>query len=349
MKNKNTMGEVKYVIINIFGPAVALIFYLTFAFIPLEGHSTRESEIILYIMIIIFNVFNVLITLNKRRNAVSVAVNILLPLEIYTIAANMGIFKVQAITILFIASILSLGFIGIVVFRSVPAGKDPRKLYKRRIKHALLGARTIVAVVLCFFMIYSVFNSLTGKNLYKTNMESTQTIEETEEWTIKNNMETIRKLDKDTWESLDATERLNVLDILKNIELQYLGVNEEVDLTAEHLDNGLLGRYVCNRHKIIISLDHLKKEDVKDVIHTLAHECYHAYSEQQVELYRQIPEEYKNLIMFDTVKQYEKEYKAYVDGEENYGSYITQSCEKDANEYADKAVDKYMGVLEEKS
>lgn len=49
--------------------------------------------------------------------------------------------------------------------------------------------------------------------------------------------------------------------------------------------------------------------------------------------------------MFDSVEEYEKEFRNYEDGNDDFAAYVLQKCEIDANRYASYSVDEYYKLI----
>ncbi|MBR4881269.1 MAG: hypothetical protein IKU19_05005, partial [Clostridia bacterium] len=137
------------------------------------------------------------------------------------------------------------------------------------------------------------------------------------------------------------------LSVIKDIEADYLGINHEIYLSVDFTDEGTLSYYSHREHKIVISAEHIKNGSPYDVLHTLLHESYHAYSYQVVDLYRNVPDEYKRMRLFKNAQRYEEEFSSYVNGNDDYFGYISQFCEMDANQYAEIMAGEYYCVIDD--
>lgn len=351
MHNKNTLTLFEYLLLNFWTGMATITWYVQFLYIPLERYTERISMTLFWCLFVLLLSMGVLATYQRRRNWVNVAVNILLPLHIYTFLSygnRLGPWIKWAVAV---ASILTVLFFGVVFSERKPQKtKERKRLICRKVRHSLLGARTIFTFCLCILLVPMLFGFFTG-NKATSSQVSAISLSDLEQWTIDNNMETVLKIKPENWETLSSEERLQVLNVLKNIEMRYLGICYNVTLTAEPLTEGTLGSYVWSENKIIIDTEHLEKSDAKDVVHTLVHECHHVYSRQQVDVYQMLPEQYQQMMMFHHVQQYAKEYDNYIEGEDDYSNYKAQWCERDANAYAKEAVYEYyerIAAYEEK-
>ena len=346
MTDNNSMGKIEYILSNIFWSFITMIWYRSLIFIPLDNYTIGTSKKILWSLIATMVLAGIFTTFKKRRNYLSLMINVLFPFEIYANVSYCNFFNTWVKITVIVASVLAALFFSFVVFRKISSRRKNKTLIiKKRLRHAFLGARTIAVICLCAFIIPLAVNAFVGRDLYQSNDGETIVLNESEEWTIANNIDTVLKIKPDVWKTLSVEERLDVLSVLKNIEIRYLGINHEIYLSADNLEENTLGCYIPNERKIVIDVTHLKSSSVNEVVHTLTHECHHAYSRQQVEVYKLLPNEYKNMLMFHNAQLYEEEYANYIDGDDSYYGYATQYCERHANIYADDAVESYYKAI----
>lgn len=346
MTHKNTMSGFSYVLYNAFWCVIAMMWYRPVVFIPLEGRTIGESQWILWALVLGLATLGILFTFKRSRNGGSVFFNVLLPYQIYAVISYWDYFRGRIVVTLCFALLLSVAFCGLVIFRKIKRGWIPAEvILARRLRRACAGARAIAILCLCTFLIPLWSNGVFGFGLIQAKDGDRVVTEEPEEWTISQNIDTVQKLKPENWKALNVKERLEVLSVIKNIEMRYLGINHEIYLTASNLEENTNGCYYSGERKIVISMSHLKDSEPDKVLHTLTHECYHAYSRQQIEVYHTVPDEYKNMLMFANAKVYEEEFADYKDGTEDYVAYAVQYCERHANSYADKAVEDYYSAI----
>ncbi len=343
---KNTIGKFSYILANIYWVCISLICNQTVLFLPTDGHTANMSKLILWIIVITNVLLGIIFNFRNNRNYFSIIINILLPFEIYAILSYFVYFKKWAVITVVITVILSFGFALIIFLNNIPKGKFFSKPLFRLLKHIFLKTRIVAAICLCVFIIPLGINAFLGRDLYEPKSSINASTEKISEWTIANHMEeSVLKIKPLTWNTLTIEQRLDVLAVLVNIERNYLGINHEIYLSADNLEENTLGCYVSNENRIKINIVHLKNSPVDKVIHTLLHECYHSYTRQQIEIYNLIPEEYKNMLLFRNAQIYQEEYSNYIDGDDSYYEYASQYCEKHANAYADNAVESYYKAI----
>lgn len=340
MTDKNTMNTRAYIITNLFWLFILSVIYQSMLFLPLKYHDEWSSRLVLRFLTVIITTLGVFLTVRKRRNYLSVAVNTLLPFQIYSLVSYSDYCSGLARATLIVSVVLSLAYFTLVV---VMRGK--RELDPALIKHGLLGVRTVVTLCFCIFLVPIFLKTGVGDGLYVAKSETAVEKNGIVDDNIMKNLETIRKLDVDVWCTLSVDERLDVLSVFKDIESRRLGINHEIILAADNIEVNTLGSYYYTDKRIVISLDHLKNSGSRSVLHTLFHEIFHAYTIKQVLLYESISDEFKDMAMFEDIRKYCDEYANYIDGTVDYSGYEEQLCEIASNEFAEERVSFYYGLL----
>lgn len=155
---------------------------------------------------------------------------------------------------------------------------------------------------------------------------------------------TLLRLQEKFWVRMDARQRRDLLQIVAEQEAQRLGI-EAPAVCARRLEGNALGMYSDADQLITLDLEHLKHSDVKKVLSTVLHECYHAYQNRLVELYNRLSEDEKKLMLFQPAAQYAAEFANYNDGSRDYAAYSAQQCEIDCEAYAAQAVLEYENSI----
>lgn len=345
MTNKNSMGKIEYVLNTLFWSLTALVWYRGVLFLPLDGMTAGDSKGVLYLLMLTLIAVGVAVTFNQRRSCISLFANVVFPFQVYAVLSYWAYFPVWIKITLGVALVLCSAFISMVMFRKIKKRRFRSKILRYRLKHALLGAKVIAVLCLCAFVLPMSISAYLGNDLYEASNGDTVIWDRTDEWSLPSNMDAVLKLKPEVWETLSLMERLDVLSVVKNIEMRYLGIRHEVYLTADNLDEDTLGQYVYKEHKIVINVTHLKDSPVAKLVETVAHECHHAYTRQLVAAYQSLPDEYKNLLMFFDAQLYEEGYANYIDSDEDYKEYSMQYCEMQARVYAEEAANQYYAAI----
>lgn len=150
MVNRNTFSKTDYLLITSMFFVAAMFAYALIFFFPLLRFSESESKLIFWGGAAVLVALGVAMTIEHRRNNTSIAVNILLPLEIYSIASYYY-FMPKLFTGAILASLtLALAFMYVVVMRRENADGVNVRLLKR-IAHGFAGGRTIFACCMALF------------------------------------------------------------------------------------------------------------------------------------------------------------------------------------------------------
>ena len=221
MRNINTLTPREYILYNLFYAITAMIWYRAILFAALPWTTISWSKLILWIAVIVLTACGCILTFRKRRNYISLLANILLPYEIYTVFVyNTYIPKlVWGVTIFSI--IISAAFFILAIAPDKQAAQREPAAFERHLKHGLLGARTIAAVCMLILLLPLGTKLLFGHGLINTTIPPVRSASQAGDWTVKNNIDTVRLLKEEDWSKLDTQEKLNVLGVILNIEIRY--------------------------------------------------------------------------------------------------------------------------------
>lgn len=73
-----------------------------------------------------------------------------------------------------------------------------------------------------------------------------------------NNIDMVRLLREEEWKELSPQQKLDVLGVVLNIEIRYLGLNHEVYLKSSVLNGETAAHYNHKDHEIVIDLGQLE-------------------------------------------------------------------------------------------
>ena len=347
MKNQNTMSLWEYILENLILTVAAMVFYRKVYFVPLQGTTVAWSVGLLWLVVIVAVALGGFFTFHRRRNNVNLLVNLLLPFEIYTALAYYVYIPGLVWSSVIIGIVFSVVFI---LLATIPDKRSVRKgnpKLESRLKHGLLGARTIVAVSMLVLFVPLGWRLLFGHGVLNTAVQPVKAASQADEWTVKNNIETVRLLKEDEWSKLDLQEKLDVLGVVLNIEIHYLGLNHELYLNSARLDNNTAAYYDHSNYAVAIDIEQLESAPASEILDSLCHECYHSYQHQMIELYAATPEEYRNMLIFQYVDEYIEEFSEYTYATEDSIEYYFQAVERTARNYAAQAVEAYYELIEE--
>lgn len=338
MTDKNTKSKVLYIAESFWWAVCAYIWYDALCFFCLPGKNIIDSRSFLIGFSFFCTLAGVILTFRRRRNAVSLAVNVLFPYGVYAAVSMYELYSIRVIVAAVLAAVLCSFFIFMVVTRPKKKGKP---VAFRRFRHCALGARTIIALCALIIIVPSAVNTILGKGIYTEEGNRAPYVEAPGEWTIDNKMDTVKLFDKEHWGNLSIDEKLEAAAVVKNIEMSNMGISHEIYIMSQSMDNDVLGWYSHEEKAIALNIDHMRNSEPEDIIRTICHECFHAYEHQQVELYDSVDEKYKNMPMFSPAQKYAYEFENYVNGDDDYEAYYSQSAEENAREYAEYRTQHY--------
>ncbi|MCC8131450.1 MAG: hypothetical protein LUC38_02935 [Oscillospiraceae bacterium] len=344
---KNTMSLASYLAYQVIWTLGAMLWYRGLFFTALPGISVALSKTILWVMTIVLVAVGSLLTKSRWRNWFSVVVNILLPYELYTIFAYYIYLPRLVWASVAVSVVMVVVFFVLAMFMPIKNITERKAIILKRLKNVFMRSRFIIAMCLLILIVPIGFSIAFGHGLLNTSVESVVTTRESRDWTIAYNMDTVLLLQEEEWSQLDEQEKLDVLGVIANIEIRYLGINHELYLKTAIIGGGTLAYYDDMNYEIVIDIDHLRDDDAYEVLQSLCHECYHSYQHQLIELYESTDDEYKGMLVFMYVDAYIEEFADYDDGEDSFWGYYSQVSEIMARSYAYNSVNDYYEHIEE--
>lgn len=347
---RHTFGSCKdYVIETLFWTIIAFIWYENLFFTNIDGKTIGESNVVLIVIIVLATAVNTLITISWNRTTASAITALLIPYGIYTYITYVDY---MPIAYKFIAGVA----IGLCVFATIyilsvklhAKNKRQRALKKTRMAYStfrFVGAAASISLIICLFC-----NVYLGGALLSPSEKPATTYGE--EYTIASNMDTVLLLQENQWQELSLEERMDVLQIICNIEGNYLGLNHGIHIYASKLDEDVLGYYNDSASSIQISVDLLESGDPYSTLECVCHEMCHAGQARYVEIFEGLDDEAKKSYFLYDASIYAEEFHDYknastTDDASDYIEYYGQRCEQTARNYARAAVSEYYKKISE--
>lgn len=342
MRDINSMSKWSYVFDNVFWGLLAVFWYKRVLFTNVFDYDDDISKWVLYLTVFGFIAIGIFLTYKHRRNNVNVFINIACPFAVFTAAAYMNYLKTFILVLLIIATIASIAYVIMTKKYASSLSIKKQRLFNFK-RFSFLGARTIVTSSLMLIVVYLVFSTVTGIQLFRPATEKAENTTSSFAEYYESNADTFDKLEQNTWVTLSATEKLDVLQVLCNAEKAKLGVKDPINIKSKAFRSNLLGEFIPTDNTILINAKHLEEDSSYSILTTVTHECYHSYERSLVKLYNSADEDQKNLMAFDRAKRYKEEFANYKDGENE--RYYWQAVEIDAREYSEKAADDYRDKI----
>ena len=327
--------------------------YFMFLFRCLGTLSYRTSAIIYIVLCLIFAAGGIYFSWRFKYYQLDVVRNSFTGCFVYFLLTYFRLKKGTILIILSIFILVALGY-GVVLYRkwkiqsrgSESIEKNKLKLRFRKMFISSAGAMLTlgIAAVLIFFSVMK-FLSL---NLLRSKVDP-EIYDNAFKELVAENMDTISMLKPEKWDGLDAEKRVDVAQVLVNLEVNYLGIPTTIPVGADVLEEKVLASYNPEKNVISINIDKMDSFDGFVFCHSVCHEVYHAYQNYQVLAMNRVGEELKSLRMFHDIETYEKEQENYFGAGADDDDYAEQLLETNADEWGEKrAYYYYYGVYNDK-
>lgn len=348
MKNINKVSPSYFALMHILWTVIIALLYWQILFLPLPGFSYWESISVCAGTVIVSVAAGFILTVEKRRNDLSIAINVLGSFAVYFVLSFRNVSFTGVFISIVVSCIIAITYGCFAIYFYVKYRRFHISVSKC-VKTTLLSMRTLAILVFLPILLISTLIPLWGNAFLERqsgerSKDSENYIEEGK--TIDQNMDTLVLLEEDNWAQLNVTQRMEVLKTVADIETNTLGI-PEVGVLTETLDENLLGYYADYTRSVVINLNHLMEDDSYTVCQTLIHEVYHAYIQRLVEIYNCMNESDRRLYFFYEIAQYSEEADNYVSGYEDYDAYASQACEMDSDYYALEATTVIFMLIEQ--
>lgn len=344
----NTYKKVEYVIWTLFHSLIFMIWYRRTVFRSIAGMTYKDSKLFLWCIVILLIAAGIAVTWSHQRNGVNVLTTIAIPYGIYTIVIYYD-GKKKLIYLLCLAVGLFFVMCCIQIFKKKNKYRSRVRSLLRKICFCFWGLREIAAGAMLVLMISIIVSTLFNGIFVNVSLDAINEANGLDKrQIIADNINTVLLFRQKEWKNLTIKQKLDALQIIADIETNYLGITHEVDIEMENMEEGILGSYDDSTYKIIINHSLLKNGSPEVLLETTCHEVYHSYQYSIVDAYCGLNEKFKRLQIFRTAVSYKQEFDNYSDGiKSSYESYYSQNCESDARLYAQSAVEDYYKEIEE--
>ena len=149
------------------------------------------------------------------------------------------------------------------------------------------------------------------------------------------------------WDTLSEGDKLELMQLLCNIECIYYGIPHRVPVRFNLLPLDTVGTYDPESDEIKLNCYYVNHLPFAISLNSLLHECTHAYQHAMVDAYQATPEEYRNLVCLRDARVFQYEFAHYVGGDEDddFNEYYSQKVERDAREVAEAVTQFYCDRL----
>ena len=328
--------------------------YKEILFRCLPGMTQKESLGILWGLVIACAAIGAWVDSLDEPSVLAFISNCAAGFGIYTALCFMNLRKQSILTIIAVTLTAAFLYAAFIVCRKIKSRRKRKRILKRRIYRAIFGCKRILYFGMIAVLVSMGITPYLGKTLVNASVEPASKRSVIECWTIEGNIETLAKLYDDTWKTLSVEQKLNVLQVVANIERTRLKIPNELNVGAADLTGNTLGYYLDGTHSIVIRTDVLLEKSSYEAVHIVCHEANHSLEYRLVDAYDEVDEDLKNLSIFDSALSYKEEFKDYSDLKKDYYTYATMDCEMDSEAHAVmaaeeiyRAIYQYLGLPEQ--
>lgn len=353
-KHIRPMEVLEIVLMQAFNALVIGIWFHSFGiFRCLHAFTRKESVILLLALIVCSIALDTIVEISKMLNGkptgfVDSYIGAASGFGIYLLLSYYSVMKTAVLSTIIIALVGCTIYSSLLFLRKIRNKHNVKTVLLRRLNRSIQGSKTIVISILTIVAITMGILNLFGFGILRPAAASVAKIDNTDSWTIANNIETLALLRENEWVLLSPQEKLNVLQVVANNEANYLGLHE-LTVVASNLHENTLADYNDNEHLITLDINHLYYGSPSDVLDSVLHESRHGYQYRLIELYLSTDRSLQSLRLFNETEVYISEFADYADGEDEdtWVEYYTQQCERDAREYAAQGVQEYYARINE--
>ena len=119
MRDNSTLDKAAFIENTFWLSLNSVLVYRLSCFSAIYGVTVWKSKLVFWALVLLLIPLGTYITLADRRNVLSLVVNVMLPLEIYTIASTFRYIPKVHIISLSVAAILSAAYFALIVFYRV--------------------------------------------------------------------------------------------------------------------------------------------------------------------------------------------------------------------------------------
>jgi len=170
------------------------------------------------------------------------------------------------------------------------------------------------------------------KNVTYADKSKFKPAKEGELW--ETNIEGLKNLRKDIYDTLSNEEKLNALKLIVDIEVYDLtGEIDFVDLVSADIESDTLGAYYSQTRTIVLNTNIL--ENRNEAIESLLHECKHAHQHYLTDYLADMNMLDNQAIKRSSYGRWHDDFDDYNSGRETgFADYYNQDVEEDSREYA---------------
>lgn len=325
---KNTMDSIEYIQNYAFLGEMCLLAYYYTVFVSLQGCTAPQSLLILEVALLGGLVVDLLPVFRIPKCGWSILTTMFFLLGGYTFVTYYRNNPTLYLSVLAVAAVVVIGY---------SVWRFPRK--------SSMGVKAVAAVAGIFYILCSAaikYIPQAENVLYRTVYTDADALDA--------HIEELQNLKAENYAMLTASEKIQLLQVVADIEGRYLGLDTRITVGCSDLKEDVLGYYKDSTKEIQIDTEYLDSEP-REVICLLAHEMYHAAQRQYARIYDKLSQDEKKSYFLTEAAEYAEELKHYKSGEEGgayeYFSYYSQTLEREARAYGLVSAEQIFQRIEE--
>lgn len=342
---KNTMDSIEYIQNYAFAGEMCLLAYYYTVFVSLQGCTATQSILILEVALLGGLVVDLLPVFRIPKCGWSILTTMFFLLGGYTFVTYYRNNPVLYLSILVVAAVVAIGHSAWVFTRKNNAEEEIQKRFRFRMRKSSMGVKAVAAVAGIFFILCSAaikYIPQAENVLYRTVYTDADALDA--------HIEELQNLKAENYAMLTASEKIQLLQVVADIEGRYLGLDTRITVGCSDLKEDVLGYYKDSTKEIQIDTEYLDSEP-REVVCLLAHEMYHAAQRQYARIYDKLSQDEKKSYFLTEAAEYAEELKHYKSGEEGgayeYFSYYSQTLEREARAYGLVSAEQIFQRIEE--
>ena len=296
--------------------------------------STAESQRVLIILLVDCELVGFLITAKYCRNSWSIIINTLTPYGIYLILETVPHTPIY-IRFLFALIVAFVVLYSIILITAPIHHKRNRiKVIKKRCSQLIHSTYFLSGTLLGILTLTFAASTILGVSAIKPQTTWEHTGSSELPYSLSEFSDELSSLQGEQWGKLILQEKVDLLQLVAQIEVNYLGLPDQLRVCCEKLEPYLAGGYDHDDRTIYISRDCLLYDHPKDCVDTILHEVYHSYQHHLCAVYETLDEKYQSMYFLRDASCYLCEFEQYNSGSNDFFEYYYQLCEIDARAYA---------------
>lgn len=240
-----------------------------------------------------------------------------------------------------------------IMVRRSTIGLQPRsravRTAKRQTGRFGVGFLTVLTCVPCFF---SLFIYHAEDPVYKANQAMLTWLKLAYEDHVAEgddiyeaNTELFSYFEEETWDGLDAEERITAVQALVDFECEEVLGSPTVTIFSESISSAVLGYYDGETESICINLDLLEEADARNCLETVCHEAFHVYQDYLIESI-DWEDEITQTYYFSQAREWVYNSENYVPGSlTTYDAYADQDLEASAEAFGEEEAEKILSMI----